>query len=71
MLPAHAHLTVWEVAHFLRVSPTMIYDLVSTGDPPPIRIGKAGKTIRIPREQFLAWYTQHMKGGESEGGVAC
>jgi hypothetical protein len=49
----------------------MIYDLVSTGDPPPIRIGKAGKTIRIPREQFLAWYTQHMKGGESEGGVAC
>jgi excisionase family DNA binding protein len=65
-LPSHQNLTVWEVAHHLRVSATTIYDLVAAGDLPAIRVGKAGKTIRIPREQFLTWYNKSVTGGEEE-----
>jgi len=48
------------------VSATVIYDLVALGDLPSIRIGKAGKTIRIPREEFLAWYRKGVTRSEEE-----
>lgn len=64
MLPTHQLLTVWKVSHHLRVSPSVIYELVALGDLPSVRVGKL---IRIPRQAFLDWLAAQSGGGE-EGG---
>jgi excisionase family DNA binding protein len=58
-LPTHAHLTVLEVAHFLRVQRITIYRLIEGGDLPHMRWGHV---IRIPRAEFVRWYQQRGKG---------
>jgi excisionase family DNA binding protein len=52
-LPKRQNLTVREVAAFLHVSLRSIYNLVSEGSLPHVRIGRV---IRIPRDNFFAWY---------------
>lgn len=52
-LPHHDHLTVREVANFMRVSRTTVYDLVREGTVPSFHFGRQ---IRIPRVRFLTWY---------------
>lgn len=52
-LPHHDNLTVREVANFMRVSRTTVYDLVHEGTVPSIPMGRQ---IRIPRVRFLTWY---------------
>ncbi len=51
-VPAYVHLTVEEVAHFLHVSPGVIYELVGEGDLPALHVGRL---IRTPRQAFLDW----------------
>lgn len=58
-LPNHANLTPMEVARFLAISLTLVYELINNGDLPHRRIGK--KIIRINREKFIAWYETYEK----------
>jgi len=62
-LPPHPHLTVDEIAGFLRVSPQVIYELVQDREIPALRIGRL---IRIARQDFLDWLAA--QSGEDEGG---
>ena len=53
-LPQHDNLTVREVARFLRVSQTVIYEMVADNELPAKRIRHQ---IRIPRNEFLRWFS--------------
>jgi excisionase family DNA binding protein len=52
-LPDHANLTPREIAAFLRVSLSTIYESLNAHDIPSVRIRHQ---IRIPRDHFLEWY---------------
>lgn len=45
-------MTVAEAARLLKIARSEAYKLISQGEIPVIRLGKA---IRIPRDPFLAW----------------
>jgi excisionase family DNA binding protein len=56
-LPPHSHLTPQEVANFMRVNLRTVYRLC--GDDLPHIVW--GNAIRIPRAEFIRWYTAHSK----------
>lgn len=58
-LPPHANLTPEEVRKFLRISKTLIYQLIADGDLPSIKVRRV---IRIPRDKFLEWYKKNTRG---------
>ena len=45
-------LTVEEVAHYLRVPKSWVYERTRTRSIP---VRKLGRHVRIPRNEFLAW----------------
>ena len=45
-------LTVPEAAQLLRIGRNRCYELVNSGSLPAIKIGR---TVRIPRQQLMAW----------------
>jgi excisionase family DNA binding protein len=50
-------LTVAEAAELLQISRDLAYELVARGELPHIRLGMAGRVIRVPRfglEQWIA-----------------
>jgi excisionase family DNA binding protein len=49
-LPQKPNLRPGEVAEFLDVSLTMVYDMIHTGDLPSLKIGAH---YRIPRDSFV------------------
>lgn len=58
-------LTVQEVSEILRVSPACVYSLVETGQLPNIRIGNGRGTIRIDRQDLVA-YVDRKRGRARE-----
>lgn len=52
----HVYLTVGEVADYLRISLSKAYALTRQEAFPVCRLGGS---IRIPREDFLSWVSQH------------
>ena len=54
-------LTVAEAAKLLRLSRSQVYNLVSAGQLPTVRLGPRG--IRIPRQALLDWIAAHTEPG--------
>jgi len=52
-LPKHPNLFPSEVATFLRISLTTVYDMLQQGIMPAKKIGHQW---RIPRDQFVDWF---------------
>lgn len=61
-LPNRDNLFPREVAKFLRISLTTIYDMLQEGSVPAKRIGGQW---RIPRKEFLDWYERQRTNQES------
>ena len=62
-LPPKVYLRVAEVASYLDMSDTKIYELIKMGAVPAMKIGR---DIRVPREPFLQWLEkQHGNAAES------
>jgi excisionase family DNA binding protein len=66
-LPPHDFLTVAEVAAYLYVSKTVVYELIGEGALPALRVRRQ---IRIPQQAFLGWLAEQIGGG-GEGGKVC
>lgn len=52
-LPNHPNLHPKEVAAFLRVNVTWVYDQIQQRNIPGLKVGAH---YRIPRDKFLQWY---------------
>ena len=50
------------VAKALGVAPSSAYELIHEADFPVLKVGNR---IVVPKEKFVEWVEQHMKGGES------
>lgn len=61
-LPQHRDFTAREVARFLRIGLTTVYEMVHAGKLPAYRTGRVGWTVRIPRQAFWEWYAQLLRG---------
>ena len=48
------------VARVLGVAPSSAYELMHEKDFPPLRVGSR---MVVPKEKFIEWVEQHMKGG--------
>ena len=48
------------VARVLGVSPASAYELMHEKDFPTLRVGSR---MVVPKEKFIEWVEQHMKGG--------
>ena len=57
-LPVQANLTPLHIARFLDVSLMTVYREIIRGSFPVIHIGR---TVRIPRGDFVAWYVEKYK----------
>lgn len=54
-LPKHAHFSVREIATFLDVSLSTVYQMIAEGALPAIHVGGL---IRVSRDKFIGWYGQ-------------
>lgn len=52
-LPPKANLRPAEIADYLDISLTKIYELLNDGTIPSIRVGRQ---LRVPRKEFEVWY---------------
>ena len=48
------------VARVLGVAPSSAYELMHKNDFPTLRVGSR---MVVPKEKFIEWVEQHMKGG--------
>lgn len=60
-LPPKPNLRPSEIAEYLDVSVSTIYELIKSGDIPSKLVGRQ---LRIPREQFLEWDASLPSGAE-------
>lgn len=50
------------VARVLGVAPSSAYELMHEKDFPTLRVGSR---MVVPKEKFIEWVEQHMKGGDN------
>ena len=56
------------VAQVLGVAPSSAYELMHEKDFPTLRVGSR---MVVPKEKFIEWVEQHMKGGRGHHGDDC
>ena len=59
-LPLKANLRAAEIADYLDISLAKIYEMLSNGTIPSIHVGRS---LRVPRDEFEAWYASARSNG--------
>lgn len=59
-LPQRPNLRPVEIANFLGIGLTKVYEMIGEGELPFLRIQK---TLRIPRSEFERWFLANLQGG--------
>ena len=63
-------LTVPQAAELLQISRDLAYQLVARGELPHIRLGMAGRVIRVPRFGLEQWIAQQARLQPPDGPTA-
>ncbi len=59
-LPPKANLRPDDIAAFLDIEKSLVYEMIAEGDLPSLQV-HSNKSIRIPRDRFLAWYNSRVQ----------
>ncbi len=67
--PEPALLTVAEAAAYLRIGRNTIYECIRQGQIPHVKLGMAGRVIRIPRQALATWLERQALGPQADADV--